>query len=112
MVIAWFINSMEPIIERTYLFLPTARELWEAVRETYLHLENSTQIFELKTKLWQSKQGERTVTEYYNEMKALWQKLDLCHEEEWDCPTDSVRHMKRLENDRVCLLGWVEQGVG
>ena len=51
-----------------------------------MDLENSVQIFELKAKLWQSKQGEREVTEYFNVMKGVWQELDLCYEEEWDCP--------------------------
>ena len=37
-------------------------------------------------------------------MKGLWQELDLCFEEEWDCPTNSVRHMKRVENDGVFVF--------
>ncbi|KZV35965.1 hypothetical protein F511_31191, partial [Dorcoceras hygrometricum] len=81
MVTAWLINSMEPSTGRTFLFLPTAQEVWDAVRETYSDLENSSQIFDLKTRLWQSRQGEKTVTEYYNEMKGLWQELDLCYDD-------------------------------
>lgn len=65
---------MEPSIGRTYLFL-TAREVWEEVHETYSDLEISPQIYELKTKLQQSRQGDKSVTEYYNEMKGLWQDL-------------------------------------
>ncbi|RVW89118.1 hypothetical protein CK203_040218 [Vitis vinifera] len=30
--------------------------------------ENASQIFEIKTRLWQMKQGDREVTEYYTEM--------------------------------------------
>ncbi|KAH9763108.1 protein kinase domain-containing protein [Citrus sinensis] len=56
MVIAWLINSMEPGIGKPYLFLPKAKAVWDAVRDTYSDLENSSQIFELKTRLWQSKQ--------------------------------------------------------
>ncbi|EXC23406.1 hypothetical protein L484_002165 [Morus notabilis] len=43
--------------------------------------------------------GDRDVMEYYNEMTALWQELDLCYDEEWDCAKDSVRYLKRMEND-------------
>jgi hypothetical protein len=70
------INSMEPTIEKPYLFLPTAKDVWEAVRDLYLDLENSSQIFELKTRLWKSKQNDRDVTTYYNELVTLWQELD------------------------------------
>ena len=51
MIRAWLVNSMELQIGQTYIFLPTAKELQEAVTETYSHLGNSTQIFELKSKI-------------------------------------------------------------
>ena len=104
LVIAWLINSMEPAIGKPHLFLPTAKDVWEAVRDMYSDLENSSQIFDLKSKLWQSRQKDREVTTYYNQMVMLWQELDLCYEDEWDCPNDSVRHRKREENDRVYVF--------
>ena len=67
---------MEPVIGKSYLFLPTAKDVWEAVTETYSDVENAFQIFELKIKLWQAKQGENEVTTYYNEMVSLWLELD------------------------------------
>ena len=82
LVIAWLVNSMEPAIRKTCLFLPTAKDVWESVKETYCDVENSSQIFDLKTKLWQTKQGAREATDYFNEMLALWQELDLCYAEE------------------------------
>ncbi|XP_024038874.1 uncharacterized protein LOC127898956 [Citrus sinensis] len=104
MVIVWLINSMEARIGKPYLFLSTAKAVWDAIRDTYSDLENSSQIFELKTQLWQSKQGNREVTTYYNELLILWQKLDLCYDEQWDCSSDSVRYKKMLENDRVYVF--------
>ncbi|XP_024020665.1 uncharacterized protein LOC112091385 [Morus notabilis] len=82
LTIAWLINSMELAIGKPHLFLPTAKEVWEAVRDMYSNVKNSSQIFELKTKLWKSKQGDRDVTSYYNEIVPLWQELDLCYEDE------------------------------
>jgi len=35
MVTAWLVNSMKPSIGKTYMFLPTAEDVWDAVRETY-----------------------------------------------------------------------------
>lgn len=52
MVSAWLVNSMKPSIGNAYLFLPIAKDIWNAVRETYSDSENSSQIFEIKTKLW------------------------------------------------------------
>ena len=83
------------------MFLPTTKDVWDAIRETYSDAENVSQIFELKTRLWQMKQGVLEVTEYYTEMLGLWQDLDLNCEEEWEFMGDSVCFKKKMENERV-----------
>ena len=40
-VMAWLINSMEEEIGRLYLFLPTAKDIWEIAKETYSDMGNS-----------------------------------------------------------------------
>lgn len=65
-----------------------AKEIWDAVRETYLDVENHSQAYELKTWLWNSKQGEADITTYYNNSLAFWQELDLCYNDEWENPKD------------------------
>ena len=81
LVMAWLLNSMELSIAKPHMFMKTTKEVWDSVRETYSDLENSSQIFELKIKLWQLKQGDREVTAYYNEMVALWQELDQYYDD-------------------------------
>jgi hypothetical protein len=104
LVIAWLINSMEPAIEKPHLFLPTTKDVWEAVRDLYLDLENSSQIFELKTRLWKSKQYDRNVTTYYNELVTLWQELDQCYDDVWKNSNNSACHKKREEKGRVYMF--------
>ena len=72
---------MKPSIKKSYLFLPTVKDVSDAVRQMYSDAENFTQIFEIKTRLWQIKQGEMEVTDYFMEMIILWQELDMCYEE-------------------------------
>ncbi|KAE8723356.1 MORC family CW-type zinc finger protein 3 isoform 2 [Hibiscus syriacus] len=43
MIMSWLINSMDPSVGRTYLFLPTAHDIWNAVNETYSDLGNAGQ---------------------------------------------------------------------
>ena len=52
MVTAWLINSMEPIIGKPFMFLPTACDIWEAIRDTYLDMVNHSQLFELNARMW------------------------------------------------------------
>ena len=104
LVMAWLLNSMELSIAKPHMFMKTAKEVWDSVRETYSNLENSSQIFELKIKLWQLKQGDREVIAYYNEMVALWQELDQYYDDVWESKADYTRHKKREENDRVYMF--------
>ena len=50
-VTAWLLNSMEATIAKPNMFLPIGKDIWDSVREFYSDLENSSQIFELKSKL-------------------------------------------------------------
>ncbi|KAI5415554.1 hypothetical protein KIW84_040831 [Lathyrus oleraceus] len=74
LIIAWLVSSMEIGIGKFYMFLPSAKDVWEAVKETYFNIQNSSQIFGLKSKLWHAKQE------------------------------DSVLFLKRQENDRVFMF--------
>ncbi|RVW83054.1 hypothetical protein CK203_042513 [Vitis vinifera] len=76
------INTMKPTIGKMYMFLSMEKDVWNVIQKTYSNAENAFQIFELKTRLWQMKQGDREVMEYYIEMLGLWQELDFSCEEE------------------------------
>ncbi|KAL5763277.1 hypothetical protein ACOSP7_019541 [Xanthoceras sorbifolium] len=67
-VLAWFINSMEPKIIRWYLFFKTAKEVWDATCQMYSNLDNASQIFKLRMKLKELKQGSNTITQYFSDL--------------------------------------------
>lgn len=97
MVTACRINSMDPVVGKPFMFLPTAHNVWEVVRKTYSDLENHYQMFELNTQMWRLQQGDREVTTYYNEMMALWQELNLFKEKDWESLTTFVIRKKLNE---------------
>ncbi|KAE8731219.1 Detected protein of unknown function [Hibiscus syriacus] len=94
MIMSWLINSMDPSVGRTYLFLPTAHDIWNVVNETYSDLGNAGQWFELK-------QGEKNVTQYYTDLKTLWQEVDMFNDYEWSCAKGRALFQKMVEKERV-----------
>lgn len=58
----------------------------------------------MRRKIWKSTQGTRSVTEFWLELVALWQELDLMTEETWDSPHDASRNKQNIENERVLLF--------
>ena len=53
-----------------------AREIWEAIQQTYSKVRDSAQIFEIKVKILATKQKTRSISEYANIMKNLWLEID------------------------------------
>lgn len=52
MIILWLINYIETRDWlKGYMILPTAKELWDAMVETYLDMRNSAQVFEITNKI-------------------------------------------------------------
>lgn len=65
MVTACLINSMETAIGKPFMFLPTARDVWEAVQQKYSDLENCSQLYDLNTRMWRRRRVNRDVMSYY-----------------------------------------------
>ena len=70
-IMVWLINSMEPRLGRTYLFHKTAKEIWDSVQEMYSDLENSSQSFEIRSAIRTTRQGNMSVTNYFNVLVEL-----------------------------------------
>lgn len=100
-VLAWLINSMDPKISRRYLFFTTAKEVWDAAKKMYSDLGNASQIFEIRTKLKEIKQGNHTVTQYFSDLQDLWQELDLYLGTTPLCATCTTLRRQQLEKERV-----------
>ena len=44
---SWLPNSMTNGIGENFLLYETAAEIWEAAREAYSHMENTSELFEI-----------------------------------------------------------------
>ena len=76
MIMAWLWNYMTPEISDTCMFLAMAKDIWDAIQQMYSKARDAAQVYEVKVKTIAAKQGSKTVTEYANQLKALWQELD------------------------------------
>ena len=53
-------------IGEKFLLYETAAEIWEATKEAYSHVENTSELFEIEYILHDQRQGDLTVTQYFN----------------------------------------------
>ena len=98
-IMSWLWNSMQPEISRTCMFLPIAKEVRESVCQTYSKVRDAAQIFDLKTKIHNTKQGTLSVTEYYNIVIGLWLELDQYQNLKMKCSTDAAMHQEFIERE-------------
>ena len=101
LVMAWMWNSMTPEISDMCMFLTTAKDVWETVRQTYSKKGDSAQVYEIKVQTGLAVQGNKTVMVYANTLKNLWQELDHYRCFETKCPEDATILKNFIEQDRV-----------
>ncbi|KAJ7978776.1 Retrovirus-related Pol polyprotein from transposon TNT 1-94 [Quillaja saponaria] len=58
-------------------------------------------VFELRKKLHETKQGELTIAQYFAELSGLWQELDYYQEYQPVHPEDAASYKKVVDKERV-----------
>ncbi|RVW54511.1 Retrovirus-related Pol polyprotein from transposon TNT 1-94 [Vitis vinifera] len=107
MVMSWLVNSMTADIGENFLSFDTAKEIWDTAKETFSDKENTSEIIQIEGILHDLRQGNLTVTEYFNTLTHLWRQLDTFEVHNWNCVTDGFLYKKIVEGKRVFkfLLG-------
>ena len=83
------------------MFLASAKEIWDTIKQTYSKVQDALVIFDLKTKINNTRQTSLTITEYFNKMNGLWLELDQYQEIKMVCNTDAATLNWIFERDRV-----------
>ncbi|KAL2945174.1 Formin-binding protein 1-like protein [Bienertia sinuspersici] len=72
MVISCILGSDN--IKKYVMFMSNAYEIWKHLESRY-SITNGARKYSLNKRLYDTKQNDRVVSEYYTNMKAIWVKL-------------------------------------
>lgn len=97
----WLWNSMQPDISHNLMLLPTSKDIWDTVKQTYSKVHDATLVYEIKTKIHSTKRGILSVTDYYNKMKNLWIEVGYYQNFKMKCSEDAAMMLKFVEGERV-----------
>ncbi|RVW92035.1 Retrovirus-related Pol polyprotein from transposon RE1 [Vitis vinifera] len=61
MIMSWLINSMNNDIGENFLLFGTAKDIWDATKETYSSSENTSELFQVESALHDFRQGEHNI---------------------------------------------------
>ncbi|TXG73092.1 hypothetical protein EZV62_001671 [Acer yangbiense] len=104
MVMSWLWNSMAPEISDTCMFLKTAQDIWDICKQTYSRVHDTAQIYDIKTRISNTKQGTHSVTEYANILQNLWQELDYYQCIKMEGSKDAATLRRFLEKERIYVF--------
>ncbi|KAI5412098.1 hypothetical protein KIW84_056961 [Lathyrus oleraceus] len=75
-IITWLWNSISPEISRNCMYLSSAKAVWEYLRHSYSMKQNMSACYDLKRKIFNTKQGNLSITEYFGVLNGLNVEFD------------------------------------
>ncbi|XP_058734143.1 uncharacterized protein LOC131605858 [Vicia villosa] len=73
---SWIMNSVDPSIAQSIVFMENAADVWLDLKERFSQ-GDLVRISELQQEIYSLKQDSRTVTEFFSELKILWEELEI-----------------------------------
>jgi len=68
-------HSLDKKISESVIFLTITKEMWDTVKVMYDNEKNPSRVFEIYECLFELKHGDKSVLEFYGELKGL---IDEC----------------------------------
>ncbi|XP_061338913.1 uncharacterized protein LOC133285667 [Gastrolobium bilobum] len=72
----WLIESMTLSLMQRFIRLESAREIWDAALRTFYDGSDDTCLFELHQRSFSTKQLDRPLSTYYNDLLTIFQEID------------------------------------
>lgn len=100
----WLLMSMSPDIMKRYLRLPTAREVWSALKKAFSDDKDELQVFTLNRQAFAAKQNGRPLSVYYGELTEIFQELNHRDKTKMKDPDDVLEYKKSVDRLRVHIF--------
>ncbi|CAJ2659476.1 unnamed protein product [Trifolium pratense] len=99
LISSWILNSVSPSIAQSVVFMENASDIWNDLRERFSQ-GDLVRISELRQEICALRQETRSVTDFYSDLKTLWEELELyfpipactCHHR---CSCEAMRSARR-----------------
>ncbi|XP_057249017.1 uncharacterized protein LOC130590540 [Beta vulgaris subsp. vulgaris] len=75
MVTAWLLNNMTESIRRSVMYMKSSKEIWLSLKHRFT-VSNGSRKYRLNKQTYEVKQNERPVSEYYTELRVLWEEIE------------------------------------
>ncbi|CAN6676242.1 unnamed protein product [Malus baccata var. baccata] len=91
MVQSWLLNSMTRDVQAIFLRLSTAKDVWDAVTQTYSIEKDASKLYELRQPL----------SAYYGKLQQIWQEIDFLRHGKLKCADDIATRETEISEERL-----------
>jgi hypothetical protein len=92
---------MEPHLIGLFIYLSSAKEIWDSVTQTFYNGADESQFYELRCKATKTKKNGRLVNLYYAELNIVWQEIDKRRPIKMMCSADLRTRQEEIKKDRI-----------
>lgn len=111
MVLSWIICAVDPIINTSVLWIDTTEGIWANLKRRFTQ-PDVFRVAEIQYEIYQTKQGNTSVNEYFTQLKLLWDELlilrplpSCVYSPRCDCGDKlSYKVNTHLENDMLLVF--------
>ena len=104
MVKGWLINSMDHSLIVNFISYPTAKQIWDSIATTYFDGIDTSQVYELRSRVSRMKQASGSIEKYYNDLQGLLREIDFCQPNPMKCSIDIQSNNSMLQEERVYIF--------
>ncbi|GAU45704.1 hypothetical protein TSUD_86800 [Trifolium subterraneum] len=76
LILSWILNSVSESIGNSIVFMENAVDVWMDLKERFAQ-GYLIRISELMQEIYSLQQGSKTVTEFYSDLKILWEEFEI-----------------------------------
>ncbi|XP_057518382.1 uncharacterized protein LOC130799297 [Amaranthus tricolor] len=75
MIISWILNGVSEPIKKSIIFLDNAHTIWIQLEQRF-SVTNGSRKYKLSKEIFETKQLDRNLSEYYVEIRGLWEEIE------------------------------------
>ncbi|XP_070673139.1 uncharacterized protein [Malus domestica] len=101
MVQSWLLNSMTRDVRAIFLRLSTAKDVWDAVIQTYSIEKDASKLYELRRQALATRQNGEPLSAYYGKLQQIWQEIDFLRPGKLKCADDIATRETEISEERL-----------